>query len=188
MNEERNRLIVARLNTALARVECDDGEYSAKLHGTPEHNPYYTITYTPNDRTRQRGECRITLRSERTGGWHTRDTGKVRLIVEGEYRGPSALQYPQWKDGKHSYDKAVANAVLRARDKSATLTRRYASEAAIRTGSDIVERIREANNVPVGKGVLRARENGIRLTLSGLGEGDADLMIKAAKAAGIELQ
>lgn len=181
--------ITDRLVGALASMdEHPDGIFTTERAGIAEHNHDIIITYTPHDIDARPGTCRITLRKEYTGDWHRKPTGKIRLVVEGKYRGPSALQYPQRKDGTHSYDKAIATATDRAYNESVDATHRTVQEAATRRASDAMVEVIKANNVPVGKGILRSRANGIRLTLSGLSKGDADIMIKAAKAAGIELK
>lgn len=142
----------------------------------------YIVAYTRDD---DRSTWSIEYRKEYRGEWRRASTGKMRLIVQGRYNRTKTKQFPQRKDGSHNYKDAVLYATQMAKRDWEERAERIATREAESVNSKAISAVLAANNVSQGNHRFIADRDSITATFKKLSQGDFDILVKAARAAGI---
>ena len=165
----------------------DDGVFSGAWHKNENSdNGNYIVTFRFNDGT-EGSTWPVYVSAQMQGVWMRAMAGKARLVVNGEWRGAQTKQWPQRKDGSHNYPAAVGLAAQRAKSAAMYLQgQRAAAAAQSITKAEVAELI-EANALTSypGARMVTPEASGITFQLQHLTKAEADIMIKAARAAGI---
>lgn len=177
------------LREELKNVKDADGTYSIQFESNGDNDARSDVTYTPNDESKTTDAVTIRFRRESSRGWHARATGKMRLIVDRESFGrySSDAQYPQRKDGSHSYDKVIATATSRAKSGAEGADIRRETQSIENSNKAAAKPLMDKHGIDRFSSDFVVSAGGIKIRLTGLTLAQADAILAAAKATGAKI-